>query len=872
MCLSPLSEVSSGADTRDPKRVLVEQEEKDHGIYYPKLHPVPTRVHGSLQSNTCASPKSPHQFIYPYNGSSTVLAATQSHHPLEALRRLHHSTPNQNSTCSYGVPQRSSHTPSPQNLFQGQRTSKTPETPASPRLVSLSSPPPSSPVTTVGGGRGPQTNTHYPHSVIVGGSPVSPSPSNSPSVINMNSVSPRQRSRHPSTSLSPFSEGGASSVGQLGSNFSQRKKSTSSTPHSPASGGSPNPSPLFPKYKLEDILEQFKNSGNSSTNNHHLLIPINTPLLSNQSSNTCAVSSKPLNSTMSPTPSSGPSNFDVNSAGPSSLPLGAFLNQHHSHQSKLSNTPSFPASTLLSAAAKAQLANQITQAQNSNVASKPMRMPSSLEMLKEGQQPSSQVINSTLINSHTFPTIRPPNPSLVSASSILLPSSQSLAQSLPHLPAAVERSALHRKRHRRSLTVLGTQKDPQQLANGLPKTPPIDAISATAINLSTSSSIPSQLHSSSTSAVQNQNSAVMLENHLLHTVQTQRLPAPRQIAQLCRPPRQNEALDFTTHLTTAPLGLDPPTQPLSALLHLLSVQNAQAASSVASSAPAQPVSVSNEENGHTNKQSPRLPSSSPNSHSNLRYQKRRSPCSNNNTNSPSSSSSPFPSSLSQQRSPSPSSSPLGLLQPQLHPLSAASSPSQRSCASTVLPNTNVALPNSSVSSGHVSPPPSDKHLPSENHLTAVDCVSHNPLQEASPQDTVTRESGVNSISAAVDPIQSQGGVALAISSSPKPLDLSNHVLALLAASSTVPQVEGSSNLMTDVVMSSQESSLAGKGVYQHRILKIRTNPPFYCVFIYLYNRSSITVLKYLHENIFYVNYYRLVSLSNIYMEQVFSPL
>lgn len=841
----PLSEVNSGADTRDPKRVLGEQEEKDHGIYYPKLHPAPSRVHGNLQSNPCASPKSPHHFIYPYNGSSTVLhTTTQSHLSLEALRRLHHPTPIPTSSCSYSVPQRSPHTPSPQNAFQGQRTAKTPETPASPRLVSLSSPPPSSPVTVVGGGRGPQNNTHYPHSVIVGGSPVSPSPSSSPSVINMNSVSPRQRSRHPSTSLSPFSEGGGSSIGaQLGSSFSQRKKSSSSTPHSPASGGSPNPSPLFPKYKLEDILEQFKNSGNSSTNNnHHLLIPINTPLLSNQSSNMCAASSKPSKSTMSPSPSSGPSNFDVNSAGPSTLPLGAFLNQHHSHQSKLSNTPPFPASTLLSAAAKAQLANQITQAQNSNVASKPVRMPSSLEMLKEGQQPSSQVINSTLINSHTFPTIRPPNPSLTSASSsTLLPSSQSLAQSLPHLPAAVERSALHRKRQRRSPTVIGTQKDTQQLANGLPKTPPVDAISATAINLSTSSSVQSQLHSFSTSAVQNQ-SAVMSENHLLHPSQTQRRPAPRQLAQLCRPPRQNEALDFTTHLTTTPLGLDPPTQPLSALLHLLSVQNAQAASSVASTAPAQPASLSNEENGHTNKRSPRLSPASPNSHSSLSHRERQSPYSNNNTNPPSSSTGPFPGSLPQQPSPSPSSSPLGLLQSQSRPRSAASSPSLRSA-----PTTNVALPNSSVLSQHVSPPPSDKRLPSENHLPPVDCVSHNPTQEASSRDTVTRETGTSSISASVDPVQAQGGVPLAVSSSPKPLDLSNHVLALLAASSTVPQGEGSSNLMTDV-MSSQESSLAGKDIFQCNICiyKKRTKPPFFTVYKYSNNKGCMTIctLKY----------------------------
>lgn len=835
VCLCPLLEVNSGADTRDPRHVFVEQEEKDHGIYHPKLHSVPARVHGNVQSNPCASPISPHQFIYPYNGSSTVLhTTTQSHHPLEALRRLHHPTPVPNSSSSYSVSQRSTHTPSPQNASQGQKTPKTPETPASPRLMLLSSPPPPppSPVTVAGGGRGPQTNTHYPHSVIVGGSPVSPSPSSSPSVMNMNSVSPRQRSRHPSTSLSPFSEGGGSSVGgQPGSSVSQRKKSTSSTPHSPASGGSPNPSPLFPKYKLEDILEQFKNSGNSSTNNHHLLIPINAPLLSNQSgNNTCAVSSKPSNSTTSPTPSSGAAHFDLNSAGPSSLPLGAFLmNQHHSHQSKLSSTPSFPASTLLSAAAKAQLANQITQAQNSSVASKPARTASSLEMVKEGPQASSQVMNSTLMNSPTFPTIRPPTPSLASASSILLPSSPSLAQSWPHLPAAVERSALHRKRHRRSPAVPGAKKDARQLANGLPKSPPTDAVSATAINLSTSSTMPSQVRSSSTSAVQNQ-SALTLENHLLHAGQTQRLPAPRQTAQLCRPPRQNEALDFTTHVTAAPLGLEPPSQPLSALLHLLSVQNAQAAASVVSSAPPQPVPLLKEENGHTNKQSSRLPPSSQTSHSNLRPPERRSPCPNHNTNPPFGSG-PFPSSQPKPTS-SPSSSPLGLVQS--HPPSAASSPPQRPGAPAAPADTNVALRNSSVSSRRTPPPSSDKPPPSGNHLPAVDIVSHGPLQHVSAHDAVTRETGANGRSAWVDPCRSPGGGPLAICSSPKPLDLSNHVLALLAASSAAQQGPRTT-LMAEDAASSQESGIAGKAVLSAENLKHRTKACSFAVYIHLHN-------------------------------------
>ncbi|KAM9351491.1 uncharacterized protein mbd6 [Symphorus nematophorus] len=809
-------EMSSGVDSRDPKRVLVEREEEDHGIYHPKLHPVPARPHSNLHPNPCASPKSSHQFIYPYNGSSPVLhTGTNSHHPLEALRRLHHpppisassNSPSSSSFPAYSSAQRSPRTPTPQNVSQGQRTPKTPETPGSPRLGPLSSPPPSSPMTMGGGGRGAQTHAHHPHGVIVGGSPLSPPPSLSPSVHNMNCVSPHQRSRHPSASPSPLSDqGGAAGGGLMGSNMSQRRKSTSSSPHSPLSTGSPNPSPHFPKYKLEDILEQFKNSGNSSTNNHHLLIPTNPSLLTNQSSsNPHALSSKPSKSTISPTPSSGPPSFGLNAAGPSSLPLGPFLNHHHSHQSKLPHPASFPASSLLSAAAKAQLANQITQNQSLNVASNPASLPLSLE----AQQQQSKVTNSTLHNSHppsSIASTRPPHPSLATASSVLFPPSQSLAQSLasslPHLPPTAERNGSHRKRQRRSPTVLSMLRDTQQLANGPRKTPPGDAVSATAINLSSSSSSfpSSSLHSSSTSAVQNQN-AVMLENHHhLLPGQTPRPTAPRQIAHLSRPPRQNEALDFTTHLTPAPLSLDPPTQPLSALLHLLSVQNAQATASASNSASAHP--GSNEVGSNTSKQSPRLSPTSPVAHSNVRHRQTQSPCRTSNTN-------PLPS-TPQQLSPPPVSSHLRSVQSPSHPQSTKSSPLQRhSPPSSALPNANLALHNSSPAQ-HMSPTTSDKHEPTENHIPTIDSVSQAPLQEASPQGTVVREIGSNSASTSVDLSHSQGSVSMAISSSPKPLDLSNHVLALLAASSTVPQGDGcSSDRTTDVVMSSQGNPTAG---------------------------------------------------------------
>ncbi|GLD45854.1 mucin-17-like protein, partial [Lates japonicus] len=120
-------EVSSRVDSRDPKGVLVEREEEDRGIYHPKLHPVPARPHNNFHANPCASPKSSHQFIYPYNGSSPILhPGTNSHHPLDTLRRLHQPPPLPASSTSssnpsfpsYSAAQRSPRTPTPQNISQ----------------------------------------------------------------------------------------------------------------------------------------------------------------------------------------------------------------------------------------------------------------------------------------------------------------------------------------------------------------------------------------------------------------------------------------------------------------------------------------------------------------------------------------------------------------------------------------------------------------------------------------------------------------------------------------------------------------------------------------------------------------------------------
>uniref|UniRef100_UPI003AAE9856 uncharacterized protein mbd6 n=1 Tax=Centroberyx gerrardi TaxID=166262 RepID=UPI003AAE9856 len=819
-------DVNSGVvDSRDPKRILVDREEEDRGTYQPKPHLVPTRPHNNLHPAPCASPKSSPQLMYPYNGSSPLLhTGTNSHHPLDALRRLHHppvpaSSSNTSSSSpfpAYSVAQRSPRTPTPQNVSQGQRsTPKTPETPGSPRLGPLSPPPPSSPMTLgSGGGRGAQTHAHHPHGVIVGGSPLSPSPSLSPSVGNMNCVSPHQRSRHPSTSSSSLSEQGGGSAaaeggGLMGSNLPQRRKSTSSSPHSPLAGGSPNPSLHFPKYKLEDILEQFKNSGNSSTNNHHLLLPTNPSLLTNQSSSNPHVLSlaldkvgnlKPSKASMGPAPNAGPPGFGLNTAGPSGLPLGPFLNRHHHHHHSQGRPPhpaSFPASSLLSAAAKAQLATQMTQSQSSNLGSNPVSLASPLEVLKETQQQqqSSKVTNSTLHNNHppsSIATTRPPpsHPSLAVASSLLFPPSHPLAQSLAtsshHLPPTAERNASHRKRQRRSPTVLSMLRETQQLANGPRKTPPGDAVSAAVINLSSSSSsFPSSSHSSSTSAAQNHNTAILENHHHLLPGQIPRLSASRQTTPLAGPPRQSEALDFTTGLTSAagpPLGLDPPTQPLSALLHLLSVQNAQATASASNSASVQPGSVSVGGGGGRNKQNPRLSPSSPAPHRNIRPLQTQSPCRTNNTT-------PLP----QPLSPPPSSSQSRSVQSPSQLRSTKSSPIQRLSPSTALPSSHLASHNSNSSPQPTSPTPSDKHHPTENHIPTIDSVSQAPLREASPRVSVATEIGSSSMSTTVDLSHSQGGVAMAISTSPKPLDLSNHVLALLAASSTVPQGEGSSS-------------------------------------------------------------------------------
>ncbi|XP_061592533.1 mucin-2 [Cololabis saira] len=818
-------------DGRDPNLEPAECKEEDRGICYPKLHPVPARLHNNLHPNPCASPKSSHQFIYPYNGSSPILhTATNSHRHQDDLKRLHNpslsasSNSFSNSSFSaHSTAQRSPRTTTPQNMSQSQRT---PETPSSPRLGSLSSPPSSSPMT-LGGVRGAQTHTHHPHPVIVGAPPLSPSLSLSPLVHNL-CASPNQRSRHPSASPSSLSEQRGSSTtaeggGLMGNNARQRRKSSSSSPHSPVPSCSPNSISHFSKYKLEDILEQFKNSGSSSSNNHHFLNPTNPPLLINQSSSNHVVSSKPSKNIMLPTTKAGPPGFGLNSAGPSSLPLGPMPNHNYNHQGKVSQA-SFPASSLLSAAAKAQLATQISQGQSSNTANHPGCLSSPVDVIKETQQ-QQKVTNSTLYNSHSPSSIasaRIPHPSLAAASAALFPSSHTLAHSLasssPHLPPTAEPSALHRKRQRRSPTVLNILRDTQVLANGSQKTPPEEAISATVINLS-STPFPSTLHSS-TSAVPNQ-SAVTLDNHHQNLPgHIPRIPTPRRTPPLSRPPRTNEALDFTTGPTPTPLGLDPPTQPLSALLHLLSVQNAQATASASNSTLAQSRTVFVEGGGHTNKQSPPQSPSSPAPSSNGRHLQTPSPCQTDNTN-------PLP--LVQRPHPSPpTSSHFTSSQSQPSPQSRKASLLQRNSSRTVSPKSSLAFRNSSSPSQPTPLSPTDKHQIADNNIPTDDSVSQASLQVTTSHGTVAMENGSNSASASQDMSHCQGSISIGIPSSPKPLDLSNPALALYPTSSTVTQEEGGdSNHATDVEMSSPENRTARTEDpgYLHPKASTLTKPP-----------------------------------------------
>ncbi|KAL1021423.1 hypothetical protein UPYG_G00013090 [Umbra pygmaea] len=681
------ADTSGIMENRDLKRMRGDRDEEEP--FPSKAHLVQSRPNNNLVPNPCGSPKSSPHLVYSYNGSSPLShTITNSAHSPEVLRRLPpplHLPPTSSQFCGYGTAQRSPRTPTPQS--HGQRAPQNAEGPRSPHLGPLSPPTPSSPVTLGRGGHG-----------VTLGSPLSPSCSLSPSV-SVTFPSPHARSRHPSaSSLSEPGVGGAVLAGY------PPRRISSSSPHSPLPGGSPNIH--FPKYKLEDILEQLRNSGNSSTNNHVL----HHNSLCNQSNP--QIVSLALDNSGKPT--KAPVCGVGITAGPSGLPLGQFLN----HQ-KQPHPASFPASSLLSAAAKAQLASQMTNNQCSSSASA-LSSALSLEVSKESEQ--SKVTNSTLYSSSYMARPLP-------AASLLLshPCAPPSQPSSPLHLSSMDRTS-HRKRQRRSPTVLSMLKESQMSS---PRTP------CNALNLSTVHSQPS-----STSAPAHPHMPEI-------PLQALRLSV-RHSGSLARPQKLPDGtLDFTTIMAGQP---DPPTQPLSALLHLLSVQNAQAVMTQPGSGP----------RSGGPKRSPRQ-SPSP-SHLNTRpMHSPRSPSQSRQGSVGSQSPSRPHHKVSPKRGPSPSvalSSPL--------PQCGSPTPSQHP------PDRLWHAHNQTINATPVqSPSPDVDALVEAEHMSTL-----SPGASLGPPPTLSSSHGstVTSCSSST--------------TSPRPLDLSNHVLALLAASSTATPGEG----------------------------------------------------------------------------------
>lgn len=740
-------EATSGAgENRDPKRMRVDREGEDHGTYHSKHPLVAPRPNNNMIPAPGASPKSSPQFIYSYNGSSPLIhSSPNSHHPLDTLRRLPPPISLPPSSISsfpgYSTPHRSPRTPTPQNLSQGQRS----ETPGSPRLGPLSPPPPSSPGTQ-GVARGGQSL--HPQGVIMS-SPLSPS-------INLKSPSPLQRSRHLSASATLSEQGGgAVGGGGGGGGYPLRRKSTSSSPLSPGLH--------YPKYKLEDILEQLKNSGKASTNNHHLH---SSPLINQSNPHILSLA---LERAGRPGKASGapirPA-LGLGAAGPSGLPMGPFLN----HQRQPHPAP-FPASSLLSAAAKAQLASQITQSQGQTSGSLPMGSALSMETSKESQQQQQalKVTNSTLHNSH-HPSIasRPPLPHPTTTTTTTLPSPQTLSPT--------ERPS-HRKRQRRSPSVLSMLRDGQPPLNVPPRTPPSGA--GDAINLS-SSALHSQLSSTSvlSSSATSRPTESLPHLHPQPLRLSARLPTPlNSLMGLQR--LQPEALDFTTAMGGIP---DPPTQPLSALLHLLSVQNAQAQAQL------QAQNLIAGGGSSSTMQSPRRSPSSPSTHR-PPSRSTQSPCHPNCTPSPAQSLSP--SLRARQAGGGGRQSPLRS--------PPRTSPSQRLSPSLIVPHSQH-FHRHSPSTTCLSPDKLHQHLGALDPSTQTQpSLAQNQVHMAT--EVTHRRSLPQGHSDGLHPSNSSLTDCPAPSPSPKPLDLSTPVLALLAASSTLPLGEGGLDQTTSAPIS-----------------------------------------------------------------------
>lgn len=314
--------------------------------------------------------------------------------------------------------------------------------------------------------------------------------------------SPHQRSRHSSTSS--LSEQGAP-----GSVFVQGVKP--SPPTMPCSSPKLPFPPTSPCSRLEGILQHYKDCSTSSNTN--------STVSNNQSNHQMS------QVTLSAHPNMGDKRNGVAAQASNLLgrPLGQILGQQKSQQH---TGNSFPASSLLSAAAKAQLANQKTL----NTAEVLSAIP--LTGLDKEQQ--SKVLLSTL-NSN----LHPASARVQSLTTLLLPHSPSLSQNPPE-------KTLRRKRQRRSPTVLSMLKGTQLIRTaGDLSTPPL------LISPSLSPSSPP---------------IPVLDNHRLPVASSNATALRLQEAEESRKVGLGNSLPFSS---------PSPSQPLSALLQLLSMQSVQ---------------------------------------------------------------------------------------------------------------------------------------------------------------------------------------------------------------------------------------------------------------------------------------------------------
>ncbi|XP_064162146.1 methyl-CpG-binding domain protein 5-like [Anguilla rostrata] len=467
----------------------------------------PPRPRPSSQPKLSPSPTPPHPHLsFPFNGS-LPLSRPNPNSSSRLSPRKPPPFPCRSPFSCYGPPQRYPRPPTPQNLLQNPRPPRTPEPPAPPRLglhplacsldASLSSPPSSSSSPgALGLGRAglshPQVGSPPPFSS-------SPSPSGS-----QDCPSPRQRSRHSSASSSSLSEQG---VGVALAAY-------------PLGGPSHSPKPLppaSPRGRLEGMLQQYKDSG--STPPH----PQPAAVQSNQSN--FQLPQSPL-APPPPPPAFPP---DRKSAPANANASAGFLGQLLSQQ-KQQHASSFPASSLLSAAAKAQLASQKSQNQNQNPSPSGGANANAPGGANEAQQ--SKVLISTLHSSARTPPTT--HALLIPHSSPSPSSSPSSSSSSPRAQRPLLDKAAQRKRQRRSPTVLSMLKESQ-----------LHSLRAAAPEPSSSSSTSLLLHPHP-------------ENHL------QPSPAPG-------PPPKQPADAQDSRRAPAP--------PLSALLHLLSIQSTQASAS-----------------------------------------------------------------------------------------------------------------------------------------------------------------------------------------------------------------------------------------------------------------------------------------------------